>query len=154
MTARQPAWVISDVAAGPAHAREQLARVIRETPSALSMVERDLAALVVAVVLADTETAREIEARLVDRGVDRRLLDAVPAAAGRWSVTDDDRLDVIAAYAAKLTRAPATVVEGDIVRLRTFGLTDLDIVVLNQLVAYGNYVSRVARGLGPGGEPA
>ena len=149
MTARQPAWVISDVAEGPAHAREQLARVIRETPSALSMVERDVAALVVAVVLADRETAREIGVRLEGRGVDRRLVDAAGSAAGQWSITDDDRLDVIAAYAAKVTRAPATVVEADVVRLRTFGLTDLDIVFLNQLVAFGNYVSRVARGLGP-----
>jgi len=39
-------------------------------------------------------------------------------------------------------------VEGDLGALRASGLTDRDIVDLNQVVAYFNYVNRVALGLG------
>jgi len=38
--------------------------------------------------------------------------------------------------------------ESDLVPLRAVGLTDRDIVDLNQVVAYFNYVNRVADGLG------
>lgn len=39
-------------------------------------------------------------------------------------------------------------VESDIAPLRAAGLSDRDIVDLNQVVAYFNYVNRVAEGLG------
>jgi uncharacterized protein YciW len=39
-------------------------------------------------------------------------------------------------------------VESDLAPLRTSGLADRDIVDLNQVVAYFNYVNRVADGLG------
>jgi len=39
-------------------------------------------------------------------------------------------------------------VEGDLGELRTRGLSDRDIVDANQVVAYYNYVNRVADGLG------
>lgn len=39
-------------------------------------------------------------------------------------------------------------IESDLVPLRAVGLTDRDIVDLNQVVAYFNYVNRVADGLG------
>ncbi len=39
-------------------------------------------------------------------------------------------------------------VESDLARLRASGLTDRDIVDLNQVAAYFNYVNRVAHGLG------
>ena len=52
------------------------------------------------------------------------------------------------AYAEKLTRSPATVDKADIEGLREYGLGDRDILDLNQVVAYFNYVNRVADGLG------
>lgn len=52
------------------------------------------------------------------------------------------------AYAEKLTRRPAAVDESDLNNLREFGLGDRDILDLNQVVAYFNYVNRVADGLG------
>lgn len=54
----------------------------------------------------------------------------------------------LARYATKLTRTPDEMVEPDLRPLRAVGLTDRDIVDLNQVVAYFNYVNRVALGLG------
>jgi len=58
------------------------------------------------------------------------------------------RLPALVSYALKLTREPAAVVEADLQPLRQAGLTDRDIVDLNQVVAYFNYVNRIAQGLG------
>ena len=59
-----------------------------------------------------------------------------------------ERLRALAGYAIKLTRTPHEMVESDLAPLRALGLTDRDIVDLNQVVAYFNYVNRVADGLG------
>jgi uncharacterized peroxidase-related enzyme len=59
-----------------------------------------------------------------------------------------ERLRVLAGYAIKLTRTPGEMVESDLAPLRASGLSDRDIVDLNQVVAYFNYVNRVADGLG------
>jgi len=58
------------------------------------------------------------------------------------------RLRALARYAIKLTRTPQEMVESDLAPLRAAGLSDRDIVDLNQVVAYFNYVNRVADGLG------
>ena len=52
------------------------------------------------------------------------------------------------AYAALLTRTPAAVNERDIDGLREVGLSDLDILDLNNVVAYYNYINRIVMGLG------
>jgi uncharacterized peroxidase-related enzyme len=59
-----------------------------------------------------------------------------------------ERMRALARYAIKLTRAPQEMVESDLAPLRASGLGDRDIVDLNQVVAYFNYVNRVADGLG------
>ncbi len=59
-----------------------------------------------------------------------------------------ERLRALARYAIKLTRTPHEMVESDLAPLRASGLSDRDIVDLNQVVAYFNYVNRVADGLG------
>lgn len=51
-------------------------------------------------------------------------------------------------YAVKLTLTPWQMEEGDLASLRALGLSDRDIVDANQVVAYFNYVNRVADGLG------
>ncbi len=58
------------------------------------------------------------------------------------------RLRALCGYAIKLTRTPAEMIESDLGPLRACGLTDRDIVDLNQVAAYFNYVNRVADGLG------
>ena len=51
-------------------------------------------------------------------------------------------------YAAKLTREPASVGRVDLDALRAAGWDDRAILDLNQVVAYFNYVNRIADGLG------
>lgn len=58
------------------------------------------------------------------------------------------RLQALCGYAIKLTRTPQKMTESDLGPLRACGLTDRDIVDLNQVAAYFNYVNRVADGLG------
>lgn len=58
------------------------------------------------------------------------------------------RLAAMCEYALKLTLAPHEVRQGDLAPLRDAGLRDRDIVDLNQVVSYYNYVNRVADGLG------
>jgi alkylhydroperoxidase family enzyme len=47
-----------------------------------------------------------------------------------------------------LTKTPSEVAPADLAPLREHGLDDRAIVDLNQVVAYFNYVNRVAEGLG------
>jgi NAD(P)H-hydrate epimerase len=58
------------------------------------------------------------------------------------------------AYALKLTRTPAAMTRDDVDALRAHGLDDRAIVDANQVVAYYNYVNRVADGLGVELEPS
>ncbi|MCH4886803.1 peroxidase [Acidaminobacter sp. JC074] len=51
-------------------------------------------------------------------------------------------------YAEKLTLTPGHMVEGDVLMLRKAGFSDLDILDINQIVAYYAYVNRTADGLG------
>lgn len=52
------------------------------------------------------------------------------------------------AYAERLTREPAAVAAADVDRLREVGLSDADVLNLNAVVSYFNFVNRVAEGLG------
>lgn len=54
----------------------------------------------------------------------------------------------IVAYAKKLTLTPGEITEQDIEALREAGFGDLEILDLNNIVAYYNYINRVANGLG------
>ena len=56
-------------------------------------------------------------------------------------------------YAEKLTKEPASIKERDIEALRKAGFSDRDIFDINQVVAYFNYVNRIADGLGVQLEP-
>ena len=59
-----------------------------------------------------------------------------------------DRLRALCAYALKLTKTPHRMQASDVDALRDVGLSDRDIVDANQVVAYFNYVNRIADGLG------
>ncbi|MDP8960307.1 MAG: peroxidase [Actinomycetota bacterium] len=58
------------------------------------------------------------------------------------------RLAAMCRYALKLTVQPDAVRADDLEPLREVELSDRDIVDLNQVVAYFNYVNRIADGLG------
>lgn len=51
-------------------------------------------------------------------------------------------------YAKKLTIEPWKMVEKDVISLRKAGFSDIDILDINQIVAYYAYVNRIADGLG------
>jgi uncharacterized peroxidase-related enzyme len=51
-------------------------------------------------------------------------------------------------YAVKLTQNPDTVKESDVKNLKSEGYTDEDILNLNMIVSYFNFVNRIANGLG------
>ena len=58
------------------------------------------------------------------------------------------RLDAIIDYTVKLTLSPGQVDFADVEKLRAQGLGDLEILDLNNMVAYYCYTNRVANGLG------
>jgi uncharacterized peroxidase-related enzyme len=60
----------------------------------------------------------------------------------------EPRLGNIAIHAEKLTSAPAAMTELDLDPLRAEGLSDEDILDITLVVAYFNFVNRVALGLG------
>jgi len=51
-------------------------------------------------------------------------------------------------YAVKLTLAPQTMGEEDVLRLRDVGFTDTDILHIAEVTAYYAYANRIADGLG------
>lgn len=51
-------------------------------------------------------------------------------------------------YAIKLTITPGEMGESDIVRLREFNWTDEQVHLATQVIAYFNYINRIADGLG------
>jgi uncharacterized peroxidase-related enzyme len=107
---------------------------------------------------------RELVAVVVSRANDCAYCVAHHAEALARYVTDDDLLQAVsrgedpasltgreqalAAYARRLTRRPAAVGAGDVEALREAGLADADILLANLVVAYFNFVNRIALGLG------
>ncbi len=62
--------------------------------------------------------------------------------------TLEPRLSNIVRHAEKLTSAPNAMTESDLGELRAVGLSDRDILDLTLIVAYFNFVNRMALGLG------
>lgn len=62
--------------------------------------------------------------------------------------TLEPRLSNIVRHAEKLTTAPSAMTESDLGELRAVGLSDKDILDLTLVVAYFNFVNRIALGLG------
>jgi len=120
--------------------RLRLYKVVEGAPSALTPLERRVAAYVTSMANDTPHCSSGLVHRLADLGVPvERLADAR---------RQDARLDAIAVYAEKLTRQPDRMEPADVERLRRVGLEDLDILDLNNVVAYFNYINRVANGLG------
>ena len=59
----------------------------------------------------------------------------------------------LCAFAVKVTLAPADMSEADIALLRHHGLSDYEITVATQVIAYFNYINRIAHALGVDPEP-
>ena len=77
---------------------------------------------------------------------DEETLDLLVTADGLETL--EPRLSNIVRHAEKLTSAPAAMTESDLGELRAVGLSDKDILELTLIVAYFNFVNRIALGLG------
>jgi alkylhydroperoxidase family enzyme len=67
---------------------------------------------------------------------------------GRWDdVVTDAATRALCAHALRLTREPWAIAEGDLDELRRAGLDDRAILDLTLVVAYYNFVNRLASGL-------
>jgi uncharacterized peroxidase-related enzyme len=62
--------------------------------------------------------------------------------------TLEPRLSNIVRHAEKLTSAPGAMTESDLGELRAVGLSDQDVLDMTLIVAYFNFVNRIALGLG------
>ena len=102
----------------------------------MTELEALLAAYTASTIVGSLRASSEILSRLEQLDAPSWLLENIRRAAGRWTVSDDDRIDVIVAYTAKLSRTPGAVVDVDVQRLRAVGLTDFEILDLNNIVAY------------------
>ena len=61
-------------------------------------------------------------------------------------ITKEEKLMLY--YAKKLTEEPSKILQRDVQALKKAGFTDRDVFDINQVVAYFNYVNRIADGLG------
>ena len=83
--------------------------------------------------IGDTKKAQEIEKAL-------------------WSKSPEDVFDGVELqmlrYAEKLTLRPSDMVQADVKALKSMGADDGEILELNQIIGYFNYVNRLLNGLG------
>ncbi len=128
--------------------RLKLYKVVEGSGSGLTKAERALAAFVTSARNQTPHCSSGLRLQLGEFGVDPGLVARIWAGEAEGTVSGDPRTDAILTYSGKLTSAPGSIAEDDIQQLRDVGLSDLDIVDLNNLVAYYNYVNRVANGLG------
>ncbi len=81
------------------------------------------------------------EARVAQAMQDYRLLDL------------PEQTRAMLDYAVKLTQAPASVSEADVAAMREAGFSDRDILDVNLITSYFNFVNRIAEGLGVAFDP-
>jgi uncharacterized peroxidase-related enzyme len=127
--------------------RLHLYRAVENCPSAVPDAERQMAAFVTSLLNGTAHCASGLRLKLRSLGVDGETLAAVEASPGA-PATGDARLDAICAHAAKLTTRPTEMTEHDLAELRAHGLSDLDLLDINNMIAYYNYINRVVNGLG------
>lgn len=112
----------------------------------LSRAERELLAVIVSVENRCRYCTLHHEAALRAWWKDderlERLLDD-PAKAGL-----SPREEALAGYARALTRSPGEMTRDEVELLRSRGLSDEEILQANMIVAYFNFVNRIANGLG------
>ena len=114
--------------------------------SGLSRAEREAIAVVVS---ATNECAYCVNhhAEALRRYIkDAETLEMLMSADGLETL--EPRVSNIVRHAEKLTSAPSAMTESDLGELRAVGLSDSDILDLTMIVAYFNFVNRIAQGLG------
>lgn len=64
------------------------------------------------------------------------------------SINFDSRIKILLDYAVQLTLTPNLITQSAIDQLKSFGWSDKDILSVNLIVSYFNFVNRIALGLG------
>jgi len=132
--------------------RLRLYQTVERCPSDLTPIERQAAAWVASLLNGTDHCASGLSLKLTDLGLSDEVKTLINVfangSASASLVTGDDRLDAICLHAAKLTTRPTEMTAGDLDELRSHGLSDLDLVDLNNMVSYYNYINRVVMGLG------
>lgn len=114
--------------------------------SGLSRAEREAIAIVVSAIN-ECEYCVNHHTEALRRYIkDEDILQTLAMADGLEEL--EPRLGNIVIHAEKLTSAPAAMTESDLDPLRVEGLTDQDILDITLVVAYFNFVNRIALGLG------
>jgi uncharacterized peroxidase-related enzyme len=127
--------------------RLRLYKTVEEVESGLTEAEQHLVVYLTSSLNDTPHCASGALVKLRTAGVDDELVAKVLADPASPD-TGDARLDAIVRYTTTLTLTPGGVTAAHIDELRTVGLTDADMVALNNLSAYYSYVNRVATGLG------
>lgn len=127
--------------------RLRLYRAVEAVQSDLSIEEKRLAAYITSVANSTPHCSSGLDRQLHGLGLDPAII-ARAASSPEALASGNARWDEIARHSAILARRPAAITEADIERLRAVGLADLDILDLNNIVAYYAYTNRVATGLG------
>ncbi|HEY0189190.1 MAG TPA: peroxidase-related enzyme [Cellulomonas sp.] len=126
--------------------RLRLYAVVDATPSGIPDVLRRGLALLTSVLNGCLFCTLGHVAKLTEAG-QQELAEAIRADPEGFR-TGREREDALYDYARALTRTPGSVRQDQVERLRAAGWDDLDLLDANNLVAYYNYINRVASGLG------
>ncbi|MBD3232706.1 MAG: peroxidase-related enzyme [candidate division Zixibacteria bacterium] len=116
------------------------------TDSSISREDCEMIATVVSIANKCEYCKNHHAAALLHYWNDRERLDRFTNDFNSVSLSENKRkmLD----YSLKLTSDPSSVEEKDIEELRTHGFSDKDILNINLIVSYFNFVNRIAEGLG------
>lgn len=60
----------------------------------------------------------------------------------------EEKTELLLEYAERLTTSPSKITQDDIDKIKASGWTDEDILLVNLIVSYFNFVNRIALGLG------
>lgn len=114
--------------------------------SSLPRADRELLAVVVSAVNDCAYCVRHHSEALNAYWRDRERVDEVIE--DFRAVDLSEKQEAMLCYAVKLTRTPADVTEADVEALRQVGFADEDILDINLIASYFNFVNRIADGLG------
>lgn len=115
--------------------------------SGLSRAERELLAVVVSATNGCDYCVRHHAEALNAYWKDEARVEAV-IQDYRTSADVTPRIRAMLDYSVRLTTKPADVSEADVQRLRESGFSDGDILDVNLITSYFNFVNRIAEGLG------
>ncbi len=127
-------------------AHEELYLTLLFQRSGLSREEREIIATVVSAVNACEYCVQHHAEALNHYWKDRARVNLLIQDTNQLDLPDRTR--AIITYAVNLTRHPSQMREQDVEKLRQSGFSDEDILSINLIASYFNFVNRIALGLG------